>query len=229
MRKSWRLYAAASAVFIVSFVIAWIFPTTESFRGIFALPGVGALLVALFQVFRDQTAHEKSLELQNKQQFFNLGVASHMANVVFDKHILFSEQYIAKMQECLSDLVVTGPPGNSLKFSSELIDIRLSFRAWITEDLYVKLSPFENALTEIGAKKFALEGLPPGEKRKREVQVMFDLFSNVLGYNSEGPVCEEITPGKIISHLQDLLGVRQMNRLRSAVINEAINCLEGRT
>lgn len=57
-------------------------------------PWCGAIVTVLYQLLRDQAAHARALELQERQQLFNLGVASHMANVAFDKHIHFSEQYI---------------------------------------------------------------------------------------------------------------------------------------
>ena len=226
MRQSWKVYVVAVIVLVVSFVAAWTLPTTEILRGIIGLPGVGALFAALYQIVRDQAAHERALELQEKQQLFNLGVASHMANVAFDKHVQFSEQYISRMQQGLTELFQTGPPGESLKFSIDLIDIRLSFRAWITEDLEAKVMPFEDALRQIGARKIALEGLAPGEKRTRVVREMYEVFSDVIGLKSEGHIDEKLAPRKIISHFQELLGVQQLSRLRSAVVQAAIDALE---
>jgi hypothetical protein len=123
MRQSWKVYVVAMIVLVVSFVAAWTLPTTKILRGIIGLPGVGALFATLYQIVRDQAAHERAIELQEKQQLFNVGVASHMANVAFDKHVQFSEQYITRMQQGLTDLFQTGPPGESLKFCSDLIDI----------------------------------------------------------------------------------------------------------
>ncbi|MFQ5929613.1 MAG: hypothetical protein ACE5MK_07930 [Acidobacteriota bacterium] len=226
MRHSWKVYIVASIVLVVSLVAAWTLPTTEILRGIIGLPGVGALFAALYQIVRDQAAHERALELQEKQQLFNLGVASHMANVAFDKHVQFSEQYISKMQQGLTELFQKGPTGESLKFCSDLIDARLSFRAWITEDLEVKLMPFEDALREIGARNIALEGLSPGKERTRVIDEMYQVFSNVLGLKHEGEVDERVAPRRIISHLQELLGVQQLTRLRMAPIRAAIDALE---
>ncbi|HLE64051.1 MAG TPA: hypothetical protein VI750_12960 [Pyrinomonadaceae bacterium] len=163
MRGSWKVYAVAAVVLILSFFTAWTLPTTEILRGIISLPGVGALFAVLFQIVRDQAAHERALDLQERQQLFHLGVASHMANVAFDKHVQFAEQYISKMQDGLTQLFHTGPPGESLKFYSELVDIRLSFRAWITEDLETKVMPFEDALRQMGAKNIGLKGCRPGQ------------------------------------------------------------------
>ncbi len=149
-----------------------------------------------------------------------------MANVAFDKHVEFSEQYISKMQQGLTQLFQTGPPGNSLKFCCDLIDIRLSFRAWITEDIEAKVMPFEDALRQMGGKNIALEGLSPGDERTRVVKEIYDVFSALTGLKSEGTIDEKLAPRKIMSHLQDLLGVQQLSRLRRAVVQAAINELE---
>lgn len=121
MRQSWKVYAVAAIVLVVSFVAAWTLPTTEILRGIIGLPGVAALLTAIYQIVRDRAAHERALELQGKQQLFDLGVTSHMAAVAFDKHVQFSEQYISRMQEGLTTLFALGPRKESLKICSDLM------------------------------------------------------------------------------------------------------------
>lgn len=226
MQKSWKVYLIAAIVLVVSFLAAWTFPTTEILRGVIGLPGVAALFTALYQIVRDQASHERALELQERQLLFNLGTASHMANVAFDKHVQFSEQYISKMQQGLSRLFETGPPGESLKFCGELIEIRLSFRTWITEDLETKIMPFEDALRQMGAKKIALEGIPTGPERTRLVNEIYRVFSDVTGIKGEGPIDEKLAPRRIMSHLQDLLEVQQLSRLRRAVVQAAIVALE---
>jgi hypothetical protein len=228
MMRSWRVYVGAALVFVLSFAAAWALPTTEMLRGLLGIPGVAALFAVLYQIVRDQAAHERTLDLQERQQLFNLGVASHMANVAFDKHVQFSEQYITRMQQGLSNLFETGPPGESLKFCSDLIDIRLAFRAWITEDLEAKVMPFEEALRQMGSRRIALDGLQPGPERSRVVNEIYELFSDVIGLKHEGPVDEKLAPRRIIGHLQNLLGVQQLSRLRQAVIRSAIDALERR-
>lgn len=226
MRQSWKVYLVMVIVLVVSFAAAWTLPTTEILRGIVGLPGVAALFATLYQILRDQAAHQRAIELQERQELFNLGVASHMANVAFDRHVQFSEQYIAMMQQGLTDLFRTGPPGESLKFCSDLIDIRLSFRAWITEDIETKVMPFEDALRQMGARKCALEELAPGPERTRIVNEMYQVFSNVTGMKGECQVDEAHAPRWIMNHLQDLLEVQQLSRLRRAVVQAAIDAIE---
>lgn len=229
MRRSWKVYTVAACVLTLSFVTAWTLPTTEILRGIISLPGVGALFAALYQIVRDQAAHERALELLEKQQLFNLGTTSHMANVAFDKHVQFSEQYITKMQQGLTELFQKGPTKESLKFSGDLADIRRSFLAWITKDLKDKIAPFEDALYKIGASNIILDSLPVGKARDREVEQMYQIFSDVLGLPKENAsLNERVAPDRILSHLQHLLGVEHLSRLRAAVIKQAIDTLESK-
>lgn len=73
--------------------------TTDILHGLIGLPGVAALLAVLYQILRDEAAQARAVDLQEKQQIFHLGVASPMANVVFDKRVQFSQQYITRLQE----------------------------------------------------------------------------------------------------------------------------------
>ena len=111
MQLNWKLYVVAAILCVVSFVTASLLPTTDVIRSLITVPGVGALFIALFQLLRDEAAHVKALEIHDKQQLFNVGVTSHMANVAFDKHVEFSETYIKKMQEGLTELFRTGASG----------------------------------------------------------------------------------------------------------------------
>jgi hypothetical protein len=149
-----------------------------------------------------------------------------MANVAFDKHVAFVEQYISTMQAGLTDLFTTGPPGESLKFSHKLEHVRLSFRAWITEDIEAKVMPFESALRNMGAHKIVLEGLPVGPERTRVVNEIYRIFSDVTGTPREGTIDETLAPRRIMTHLQDCLEARQLSLLRRVTIQAAINALQ---
>ena len=119
IRWSWKVYSVLAGAMVVSFVAAWM-ATTELLSAILSTPGVAAMVFALFQFVRDEAAHERALDLQQRQQLFDLGVTSHMANVAFDRHVEFVEKYISTMQKGLTDLFTTGPPGDSLKFGQKL-------------------------------------------------------------------------------------------------------------
>ena len=82
-----------------------------------------------------------------------------------------------------------------------------------------KIGPYETALTNMGGDEIALEAIPPGDKRTRIVKKVFDTFSDVMGHEREG---REIGVDMIVSHLQEVLGIEQLSRLRKKVILEAI-------
>jgi hypothetical protein len=52
-RRSWKVYAVAAAVLFFSFVAAWM-ATTELLTAILSIPGVSAMIAALYQFVRDQ-------------------------------------------------------------------------------------------------------------------------------------------------------------------------------
>ena len=226
MRSSWKVYLLAGLVFVVSFTTPWIVPTEGIFSELCRLPSIAALLAALYQVIRDQAAHERALDLQERQNVFDLGAASHMANTAFDKHVEMAEQYTKRMQKGLEDLVATGPRTECLNFCSELAEIRLRYRLWTTEEVQGRLLVFEKALRQMGASRLALQDLASDSERKRISSEMYRTFLSVTGLKIEEPIDDELAPGRIFGHLQDILGIPQLIKLRQAIIQEAIGSLE---
>jgi hypothetical protein len=150
-----------------------------------------------------------------------------MAKVAFDKHVEFCEKYIGRMQSGLSELFAAGPTPQCLTLASDLADIRLSFRAWITSDLQEKILPFEEALRKVGGMSMMMERLPVGDRRARAVDLMFDEFNKIIGLPKTGEKLDErVAPRRIMDHLQDLLGVKELSHLRSTLMGEAIRALE---
>ena len=150
MKLSWKIYMVAGVVFVLSFSTATLLPISDTFKGIIAIPCVGSLLGALYQIFKDQAKFEKDQALQQKQHIFNLSVTSHMANVAFDKHVQFSEEYIQKMDECIKLLFEAGPSGQTLNIAEQLMNIRRKHTPWVTKETTSKLCEFENDLAMIG-------------------------------------------------------------------------------
>jgi hypothetical protein len=201
-------------------------PTTELLRSVAGIPGVGALITVLYQAVRDRAAHERQLEIEERRQSFTIGVASHMANTAFDKHVELCEEYIRTMQRGLERLFRDGPTKDALRIGSELADVRLKFRAWVTPEVQDQLMAFERGLVEIGSTHVILEGVPVGDKRSEMVEAMYRKFSAVAGLPAQESVDAELAPGRIIGHLQELLGVLHLARLRATAVQQAIQALE---
>lgn len=225
-RFSQKFYLALLAIVVGSFAATWFLPIPEIFKGLAAIPGIGALSAATVELLRDKMAHERQRELQRKQLFFNLAVTSHMASVAFDKHVEFSEKYIAQMDEGLDQLFVEGPTQQALSLASKLRKIRSEFRAWLTKDIIERILPYEKALIDIGSSVRLEERLPPGQKAVELVDKMFDIFSNVTGIKKEeGGANKEIAHETIINHLQAVLGIEELTGLRQKVIKETVDSI----
>jgi len=222
--QSLKVYLVAVFVFVLSFIIAWTLPTTDLLQALYSIPGVFALCGIVFQAIRDQAAHERRLQLQNNEQGFTLGAASHMANVAFDKHTQFCEQYLAKMSEGLTELFEQGPSKDAFKFYAVLTDTRRAFLAWITKDLKDKITPFEQVIYEIGKNGTLMDALPPGDKRSRYVDAMYEAFSKLTKIPREN-LNEKDATELILNHLQELLGVEQLSGLRAAILKKTADNL----
>lgn len=48
--------------------------------------------------------------------FFDVGITSYMANIAFDRHVEFCEEYIKSLQEGMTEMWGNGPPPQCLTF-----------------------------------------------------------------------------------------------------------------
>ena len=220
MPFSIRLYSIISVVTVVSLLAAFFLPIPEWAKGIVSLPAAAGLAGVLFQIFRDRVAHERAVDLQRKEQMFNLGIASHMANVAFDKHIEFCELYIQQMQAGLSDLVARGPTTEVLKFCSKLGGARFQYRAWITSEVWTRLLLFEAALRKLGASASVFEHSQVNESRSQAADRMDKLFQDILALKEGTELDKELAASRVIRYLQDFLGIEELSRLRVSVLAE---------
>ncbi|NOS76847.1 MAG: hypothetical protein HOP35_02770 [Nitrospira sp.] len=229
MKFSWPVYIALAVVGGLSFLAASYFATADFERALYGSPATLALIGALYQILRDHSQHEKARALQQSDQHFILGITSHMADVAFDKHVEFCEKYMTQMQKTLSTLFQDGPSGNCLELSSQLANIRLSSRTWLTADIQNKILPFEEALTQIAGRHIMLNNLPVGDERTKVVQEMHNTFADVLGLTrleARGENDASVAPRVIMDHLQDILGVKQLVQLRIKLVDQSVKTLE---
>lgn len=181
----------------------------------------------LVQGWQDQVAHERSLELQRKQHDFGLGIASHMANVVFDKQVEFSEKYAQTVYTVIQKMGQEGPSENALSYSKELQNIRISSAPWISEQLNQNLMPYEAALREIGALATLERTYPNDPSRSDHVHKMFAIFAKFLGIDFEGTGKEpEDFALAILEHLKDILNIPDLELLRRKIVQLATQQIE---
>jgi len=228
-----KLYISLVVVFLLSVIGAWLLPLNDIFKGIFATPALMAMIGALFQLTRDNAAHESKLDLQRKQQIFNLGATSHMANVTFDKHVEFCEKYMSELDSTIVTLFREGTTTEALTHANSLYMLRRKYSAWLTEEMGEQLEPFENALRQIGAWQGFIEKTMDHpqyqEERAKKINFVHQTFCRVMNFNDidqSNETLEYLSEGDVKKRIRQILGIDDLVRLRKGLINEACSYIE---
>jgi hypothetical protein len=220
--KSYVAYGVSIIVIVISACSVIFLPLTDEIKTMFSLPGIAGLFSLLIQGWRDQVAHERTLELQQKKNEFDLAVASHMANVVFDKQVEFSEQYSQKLYSVIQLMGQEGPSENTLSYATELQRIRIRFAPWVSNELNHKLMPYEAALREIGALATVEKFDPNTVSRGKVINKMYSVFAKFLGIDFEGTETKpEDYSLAVLEHLKDVLNIPDLETLRRNAIKLA--------
>ena len=225
MKRNWKTYGLIILVACVSVFAAVFLPIPEIAKSVMASPAAIALIAALYQILIDESRFVKEQKLKEEERFHALSVSSHMAVVAFDKHAEFSEKYLEVMRMGLKELFAKGPCKEALDLAEKLKETRLDFAAWVTKDTKDSLLPFEQALAMIGVKEHLFKDMPVGNERSNMVAEVHSLFSQVIEIKKTTQD-NEIGVSKIIEKIQDLLGIKELTRLRRQVIKEANKALE---
>jgi hypothetical protein len=178
----WAAYLAFGLIFGASIVLIAVTPAArQTVQNVAGTVGVASLLGALFTLFRDSTAHESAVWLKRDEQQFNLGVTSHMANTVFDKHVQFCEAYISKVHDAVDDILKNGAK-EGLKWGYELHDVRRKHTPWITKQVTKELEYFEYELRRMGTddRMANAEGMRGTEAGLAAQTAMHERFTRLL-------------------------------------------------
>jgi hypothetical protein len=148
-----------------------------------------------------------------------------MANSAFDKHVSFCEEYTREIYKTLEFLFRRGPHQDVLERANALADIRIKWALWLTPEVETKLVNFEGALRTIGAHAELLADLRADEDRAESIRRAYGTFAAVMGWdNWRG---EAVTKGlaaeKIVEGLRKVLGIAELTRLRSELIERAMD------
>lgn len=223
----WWVYGIYGLVFVASATLIAITPAARQVvQNIAGAVSIAALLAALFQLVRDSTAHERAVWLKRDEQHFAIGVTSHMANVVFDKHVVFCEAYITKVQETVTALLRNGPTGDALNWAVALRVVRQQHEAWITTAMAERLEAFEGVLRKMGAEAHTVDRsggvpeLPDSMRRQRDnIDMRFrQLLPDLFGEDVDR---QGASAAAIIQHARDILGIEQLVEMRSEIIRRA--------
>lgn len=111
------------------------------------IPLVGSMLAALFQLVRDDAAHARASQLQESQHGFTLGVESHMAKLIFERHVEFCEAYATEINRTLAELHQRGIQATGC--AGKLFTLRLKYSLWLEDKPMDQLKAFEDNLFEL--------------------------------------------------------------------------------
>ena len=215
------------AIVGISLGVTFFAPISEAYKGITALPSVGGLAVALFQLIRDNSAHQRNIELQNERQLFNLGATSHMANTVFDKHVEFCEKYLAEVHRLVVALTRKGPAESVLDHAGELYSLRINYTAWITPEIDEKLMPFEKAVRTIGANAHLVKALAGEEDsdgtRSKARKEMVGIFKSLMDIGEVEVKDEDATVVEVKNRIREILQVNELIAIREYLIHKAVS------
>jgi hypothetical protein len=225
-------YLILFAVFCASFLAYYLSPD-EVVARVLAAPGVLALIAALFQLLRDEADLERKRLLQNEQQRFTLGAASHMANTAFDKHVEFCEDYMSEINSVFRTLFREGETPEALAHTGTLFTLRETYSLWLTESMSDNLDKFEGALRKLGAQAHFV-GQTLGveqyaEQRSIRIQQNSELLKEILGIDTDAEIHEDHAVESMRKKLRGILGIEELTDLRKYLVKEASSVVQGGT
>lgn len=229
-KKEWT-YSALFVVMAASLSLV-VFGTGELIKELAGVPLILALVAALFQIVRDQSAHERSELLMQYQNSFAIGATSHMANVAFDKHAEFCEEYIKESYAALQTIFREGPTSDALSHATALARIRERFAVWLTAKIENDLQPFETALQQMGASAGYVDstvGDRTATQRKEHIDRMYKILAKLTNLKEwEGEeLTDELAISTQIQQLRSILGTDELSELRQSLLIRAVQQLNG--
>jgi len=224
-RRGVLTYVVLLFVFAASFTLASIVPVGEVLKTLSGSVALTSLIGALFKLVTDNAAHERAVLLRRDEQRFNVGVTSHMANTVFDKHVSFCEEYMASVHATVVSLYQHGPSEHALTSAQQLRDIRIRHATWITTGMSQDLEAFETQVRKIGAGgQFVATAAGPAyaEHRQRRIEEIYETFERLLpDIYSKEPGKSDATAQQTMECVRDILDIERLVELRSELIRRA--------
>jgi hypothetical protein len=216
MKLSWRIYALLVAVFVASIAAATFVQLGVLGRTLLPMPAILSLLGILYQIARDEAAHAKHLAIQRDQQFFDLGITSHMADVAFDKHVAFCEEYVAELHATLQTFWRLAETKLAITHANNLVAIRRKYAVWLTPEIEAQLDPIDLALRKLGSTAWLKERASGAPVTPSRFEEMYNLFGDIVGLAADPnrQMDKEIAITNVIARIRDVLGVPQLLKVR---------------
>lgn len=220
IHSPYLMYGGLTIIFMASIYGVANSRDSKLAKAFWAAPGAAALLSSLLKLWKDERAHERALDIQARQLDFTFTPASHMAITAYDKHVQFSEEYLAKVNQTVTELLMEGTSEKALSRAKELSSIREKYTAWLTRDVEEQLFPIEDALRKIGAGSHVLPMVAPGSHRSKIVEDVYEALREVaeIGDDTKGGIASAAT---IIERVRELLGTKDLVDLRTGILKIA--------
>lgn len=179
------------------------------------------------EVFKAQLQKAHAIEMEEAKNRFTVGVTSHMADVAFDKHVEFCEEYTKAVDDAMTTLFRKGPHKDVLENVANLSIIRSKSKVWLTPEIENQLEKFEAALSKIGANAWLLGELRADEDRTDAIKEAFGTFAAVMGWGhwKGEAVTRDLAATKTVEGLREVLGIGELTRLRAAIVKSAMDNL----
>lgn len=213
-------YTILSIVLAISF---FFFYMNEGFaQKLAVIPIVGALVGVIIQILRDQATFERSQLLADAQNSFFMGATSHMANVAFDKHVTFCEEYVIEVREAIGTLFREGATPNALNHAFNLAGIQQKYKVWLTPLIEAELEKFEAALRLIGANSQLVRDASR-EASQTDIQEMYRTLAEVMGvaeWRGE-QLTKDRAQSMLITRLRSILGIEELTSMRMNIVHRS--------
>lgn len=214
----------------VGFVLLLALPGSAAIHELVGIPAVCGLGGALLQIIRDGAAHERALSLFALEKLHFVAASSHMADVAFDRHVEFSEAYLAEVHATLATLGVEGPTAKALGHANSLYHLRQRFAVWLTPQIDDDLMRFESALRKVGASAGAVAAYAGAPNQAGWISEMYKTFADILGVENFGAdqwegqeLTQELAVATVVRGLRKVLGAEELAALRVAVVAKAVD------
>lgn len=200
-----------------------------SVRFVLSLPISASLLGLIGKIVLDEVTHQRAINLQERQNNFVLGAASHMAIIAFDKHVEFCEEYVQEAYDALKLLFKHGPHEKALDHGGKLGLIRQNFAIWLTDEYEKRLTRFEDAFRKVGAAAMTLQAAQNMQARSESlppnlIDNMYRDFARVMGWREwrGEELTDDAAVSSLVRELRSLLGTEELSTMRAKLVEKAV-------
>lgn len=153
-----------------------------------------------------------------------------MANVVFDKHVIFCEAYIKEVNATAVTLFREHATKKAVEHANKLYTLRVEHGAWVTKEMSADLETFEDALRKLGAKAGYVADTSgsagDAEQRKKAIEYVFKEFDRIMPHLANVEAEEGVAIETVVARVRGMLGIEKLVDLRAQLISKAHKALQ---